>query len=158
MAAEDDVRLNVQARRPQPQQRVHAEPLSTGAKVARGSQRIRTDEHAPVPPPERHFLPPTAQTHRQELERPESLPRDDVVGNAETVRDLRAVALVTIQQLNDAGRCSCVGEQLVVDRIDQPDVAAEDERVGAALQELSGDPAEASVELVYRSHFAAHAS
>ena len=158
MPAEDHLRLDVEARRADPEQRMHAEALAAGAEVVDGSDGVRAEQDTPIGPPERHFLPATARAYRQELERPEPLPGDDMMRNAEAVRERGAIAIVTVQQLDDCGRCSCASERLVVEGIDQPPLPAGQERVAAALHELVGDPTEAAVELVYDVHFATHAS
>ena len=79
-----------------------------------------------------------------------------MVWNTEAVRERDAVARVTVDQLDHAGRRArrphTLVEPLVVDRVDQPDAAARDQRVRATLQEPVLDPAEAGVELVYRFH------
>ena len=137
---------------------MHAETLAAGAEVVDGSDGVRAEQDTPIGPPERHFLPATARAHRQELERPEPFPGDDMMRNAEASRERGAVAVVTVQQLNDSGRCSYASERVVVEGIDQPPLPAGHERVAAALPEFVGDPAEAAVELVYDVHFAAHAS
>lgn len=158
MTAEDHVRLDVQPRRPQSQQRVHSEALATGAKVVGGAERIGADEDAPLGPPERNLLPAPLVAHGQELERPDSLLRDDVMWHAEATRQLRTVPVVPVEQLDHAGRPAGPRDQLVVERVDQPGLAVDDEPVRAALHELVGDPAEAAVELVYELHFAAQSS
>lgn len=158
MPAQDHVGLHVQPRRPQTQQRVHSQALPAGAEVVGSTERIGTDEDAPLGPPEGNLLPAALVVNGQELERPDSLLRDDVMRHAEAVRQLRAVAVVPVEQLDHAGGSAGTRDQLVVERIDQPGLPVEDERVRAALHELVGDPAEAAVELVYELHFAAQAS
>jgi hypothetical protein len=72
--------------------------------------------------------------------------------NAEPPRESRAVAVVTIDELYDAGggtgRTDAVVQPVPVERIDQPDAAVRDERMRAALKELVCDPAESVFELV----------
>ena len=68
----------------------------------------------------------------------------------------RAVALVAVEQLDDAARLAGGAHPLVqagdVERIDQPDAAVDDERVRGARPGLAQSPAEAALELVYPAH------
>jgi hypothetical protein len=156
--AEDHVGLHVQPRRPQAQQRVHSEALPAGTEVVGGAKRVGADEDAPLRPPERNLLPAPLVTHGQELERPDSLPRDEMMRHAEAARQPRTVAVVPVEQLDHARRPSGTRDQLVLERIDQPGLPVNDKRVRAAFHELVGDPAETAVELVYELHFAAQSS
>jgi hypothetical protein len=67
----------------------------------------------------------------------------------------RAVAVVPVEQLEDARRSARCADSLLdpfsVDRVYDPDAAVLDERVRATLHELRDDPAEAVVELVAKS-------
>jgi hypothetical protein len=131
---------------------MHGEPFRAGAEVLRGSERIGQDEHAPLRPPQRYLLPGAPCPDRNELERADAGPRHDVMRNAEALGERRAVAIVPIEQLQDARRSAGCANTLVqpvpVERVDQPDAAVRDERVRAALHELVGDPAESAFELV----------
>ena len=78
-----------------------------------------------------------------------------------------AIAVVAVEQLQDARRCACRADPLLdtfpVDGIDHPDATVVDEGVRAPLHELVDDPAEATVELVaeadlHRCHIAAQLS
>jgi hypothetical protein len=158
VTAEDHGGLDAQPRRPQAQERMHSEALAAGAEVVGSAERVGADEDAPLGPPEGNLLPAAPVTHGQELERPDSLPRDDVMRHAEAVRQLRTIAVVSVEQLDHARRSAGTRDQLVLEWIDQPGLPVDGERVRAALHELVGDPAEAAVELVYELHFAAHAS
>jgi hypothetical protein len=75
-----------------------------------------------------------------------------VVANAEPLREGSAIAVVAIEELQDAGRRTGGADPLLdagaVDGIDHPDAAPLDERVGTAFHELVLDPAEAVLELV----------
>lgn len=72
--------------------------------------------------------------------------------NAEPRSERRAIAIVPIEQLQDACRSAGCANTLVqpvpIECVDQPDTAVRNERVRAALHELVGDPAESAVELV----------
>ena len=75
-----------------------------------------------------------------------------MVPDTELSREGGAVAVVAVEQLDDAGRCPGRTDSFLdpvsFDRIDHPDAAVVDERVRAPLHELVDDPAEASLELV----------
>jgi hypothetical protein len=87
-----------------------------------------------------------------ELERRDRFPRKTVVLDAQPLRELGAVAVVTVEQLEHAGRLTGRANSLLdacaVHGIHQPYAAVDDQRVRAALHELVDDPAEAVVELV----------
>jgi hypothetical protein len=131
---------------------MHGEPFRAGAEVFRGSERVRQDEHAPLRPPQRHLFPGAPRPDWNELKRADAGPRHHVVGNAEPRSERRAIAIVPIEQLEDACRSSGCADALVepvpVECVDQPDAAVRNERVRAALHELVGDPAESVAELV----------
>src|SRR5438552_5648583 len=141
---------------------MRSEPLVARAEVAGSPERIGTDEHALARPPKRDFLPGSAESHCQEVERSDRLLGHDVMRAAGAFRPRDAVTPVAIQQLDHTGRCAGRAHTLLDsagrDRVDQPDASVRDERVGAALQELVLDPAEAGVELVYRFHSSAQRS
>jgi len=93
--------------------------------------------------------------------------RNDVVPDTEPSGEGTAVAVVAVEQLQDARRCACGADPLLdtfpVDGIDDPDATVLDESVRAPFHELVDDPAEASVELVaepdpHRCHIAAQRS
>jgi hypothetical protein len=67
-----------------------------------------------------------------------------------------AVAVVAVEQLQDARRCACRADPLLdtfpVDGIDDPDATVFDDGVRAPFHELVDDPAEATVELVAEPH------
>ena len=74
--------------------------------------------------------------------------------DAEAARERAAVAPVAVEQLDDARGLAERADPLLhpvpVDRVDQPDLAVEHERVRAALQDrrLGRDPADAPLLLV----------
>jgi len=131
---------------------MHTKSVVTCAKVLRRTERIRQDEHAQLRPPQRHLLPEASRSDRNELELRDARTGHDVMRNAEPRRELRAIAVVTIEQLDDARRSSGTNDSIVqpvtVERVDQPDSAVGDERMRAALHEFVGDPAKAVLELV----------
>jgi hypothetical protein len=140
------------SRRTQAQQWVHSQPLLPRVVIARGAERVSGYEDALLGPPQGNFLPEAAVADGDELERPDRLAGDDIVRHPEACRQLRAGAVVTVEQLDhsrgNADRADPILHTVPVDRIDQPDVPACDERMRAALEELVDDPAEAAVELV----------
>ncbi len=75
-----------------------------------------------------------------------------MVPHAEPARELGAIAVVPVEQLDDAGGLTCGADSLLDsvarDRVDQPDAPVRDQRVRATLQELLDDPTEAAFELV----------
>src|SRR5438445_3163733 len=130
-----------------------AEPVVPRNEVSDPPEHVGDDEHAAFRPPQRHLLPHRRFQRDDELERSDRLPGDGVQRHAEPVGDPPRVAVVPIEQLDDAGGPACLPNALLhslrVDRIDHPHGAVRDERVRAALQELvRDDPAEAAVELV----------
>jgi hypothetical protein len=87
--------------------------------------------------------------------------------DAEPGGELCAVAVMPVEQLEDAGRIAGCADPLLdavcCNRIDQPDPAVRDESVRATLHELVDDPAEAAAEPVakpeaQRCHIAAQCS
>lgn len=128
------------------------EPLVACAVIARSAECVAAHEHAPPRPPERNLLPTPAHPHDAKLERRQLLLRNDVVRHPEPGRKGGAVAVVTVEELDHTGRLTGAANALLhsvtVERIDQPDASAFDERVRAALDELVLDPTEAILELV----------
>jgi len=108
---------------------MHAEPLASGAKVRSGAERVRSDERTAGRPPQRDFLPPARGAHVQELERADGPTRNDVVRDAQPARDLRAVTVVTVEELDHARRIAELGDPRAVHGIDQPHAPFDDERV-----------------------------
>ena len=131
---------------------MHPQPLVAGPEVRRGAEHVGTDEHSPVGPPERDLLPGVFVLDGDRGERAQRLLRNDVMADAEPGSERGAVAVVPVEELEDAGRRSCGADPILdsipVDGIDNPDAAVVDESVRAALHELVDDPAEAAVELV----------
>jgi hypothetical protein len=80
-----------------------------------------------------------------------------LVLDAQPARELCAVAVVTVEQLQDSGRLAggpdSFFDTVTVNRIDEPDATVDDKRVRAAFHELVHDPAEAGVELVAELDF-----
>jgi hypothetical protein len=78
--------------------------------------------------------------------------RDDVIGHGEPLRELSAVALVPVDELDDARRLACRPDAFVdavrFERIDQPDAPIRNERVRTTLEELVNEPPEPALELV----------
>ena len=103
--------------------------------------------------PERHLPPEAVVQHRQRLKRRvgEAFERAHE-RNAEPRRPGRAVARVTVEQLQDACRLAerpdAVLELRRVDGVDQPDTAVHAQGVRGALEGLVDRPAEAVLLLV----------
>lgn len=122
--------------------------------VPRGAQCVSAHEDTLLRPPEGDLLPPPRVPDDPELERRvrDRVARDDVTRHAEPARELGTVAVVTVEQLDDAGGLARGADPLLDsvarDRIDQPDAPVRDQRVRATLQELLDDPTEAAFELV----------
>ena len=147
---------------------MNPERLVACEEVVHRPERIGANQHTSLGPPEGDFLPPTPHPDRNELERRQARGGYDVMRHAETLRQLGAVSVMAVEQLQDPGRLAggphpglhAVAEE----RIDRPDAAGDDEHVRTAGHELIHDPAEAAVELVarledlQRSHIAAHVS
>ena len=131
---------------------MHGQPLVAGPVVRRSAEHVGADEHAVVGPPERDLVPGVAVPDGDAGERAHRPLRNDVVPNTEPGGESGAVAIVPVEQLQDARRCTCSADALLdtvpVDGIDRPDAAVVDERVRATLHELVDDPPEAAVELV----------
>lgn len=146
---------------------MNPEPLVAGEEVVHRPERIAADEDTSLGPPESDFLPPAPQTDRNELERRHACGGHDVMRHAETLRQLGAVPVVTVEQLQDpgrlAGRPDPVLHAVAEKWIDRPDAAGGDEHMRTARHELVHDPTEAAVELVaepavQRCHIAAQVS
>jgi hypothetical protein len=155
VSAEDHLGLKsaeLLAWRCETQEWMHGETLPAREEVRRRPEHIRADEHAPFRPPQRDLVPEAAANDRDEGERADRLSRHDVQANTEPSGKRGAIAVMTIQQLDDPGRTAGGADPLfdafAVDGIDQPDAAVDDERMRAAVHELLDDPAEAGVELV----------
>jgi hypothetical protein len=138
--------------RPEPQKRMQREALVARAVAARCAECVAAHEHAPLGPPDGDLLPAPAHPHHSKLERRKRLLRDDVVRHAESSSERSAVAVVAIEELDDAGRLArsadALQDSLTVERVDQPDAFVDDQRMRAALDELVDDPTEAALELV----------
>jgi hypothetical protein len=147
---------------------MNPEPLVAGEEVVHRPERIAADEDTSLGPPEGDFLPPAPHPDRNELERRHARGGYDVMRHTETLRQLGAIAVMPVEQLQDAGRLAGGPDPILhpvaEERIDRPDAAADDEHVRTARHELVHDPTEAAVELVarledlQRCHIAAHAS
>lgn len=146
---------------------MNPEPLVAGEEVVHRPERIAADEDTSLGPPEGDFLPPAPHPDRNQLERQHARGGHDVMRHAETVRQLGAVSVMTVEQLQDPGRLAGGPDPVlyaVAEKwIDRPDAAGGDEHVGTARHELVHDPTEAAVELVaepdlQRCHIAAHVS
>lgn len=116
---------------------MHCEALAPGTEVVGGAERIPEGEDPSFRPPERDLLPDEPAADRNELERRDRRPWDDVMRNVEARRERRAIALVPIDQLENAGgnpcRADAIPQLLRVERVDQPDTALRNERVRATL-------------------------
>jgi len=147
---------------------MNPERLVAGEEVVHRPKRIGADQHTSLGPPEGDFLPPAPHPDRNELERRHARGRYDVMRHAETLRQLGAVSVMAVEQLQDPGRFTRgpdpIFHAVTEERIDRPDAAGDDEHVRTARHELIHDPTEAAVELVarlgdlQRSHIAAHVS
>ena len=135
---------------------MHPQPLVAGAEVRRSAEHVGTDEHSSVGPPERDLLPGVFVLDGDRSERAERFLRNDVMADTEPGSERGAVAVVPVEQLEDARRRACGADPLLdaipVDGIDHPDTAVVDESVRTALHELVDDPAEPAVELVAETH------
>ena len=109
VSAEDVERLEAGerlARRLEPQERVDADRLVGRAEVADGAERVADDEDPLRGEPKRHLLPEPAADDRDHLERRvgHSVEGRHVERDAEAARDGRTVALVAVEELDDASR------------------------------------------------------
>src|SRR5919204_5531328 len=127
---------------------MHRDPVAPRTVVARPPERVRADEDATLRPPERDLVPPPPLAHVDELELSNLVPRDDVMRDAKADGEASAVTVVAMDELNDtcrlAGGAHPLLDPLDDNGIDQPDASVRDERVGAPLEELVADPAEAA--------------
>ena len=147
---------------------MNPERLVACEEVVHRPERIAADEDTSLGPPEGDFLPPAPHPDRNELERRQARGGYDVVRHAETLRQLGAVSVMPVEQLQDPGRLAGGPDPILhavaEERIDRPDAAGGDEHVRTARHELIHDPTEAAVELVarledlQRCHIAAHVS
>jgi hypothetical protein len=146
---------------------MNPKPLVAGEEVVHGPERIAADEDTSLGPPESDFLPPAPQPDRNELKRRHACGGHDVMRHAETLRQLGAVPIMAVEQLQDASRLARRPDPVlypVAEKwIDRPDAAGGDEHVRTARHELVHDPTEPAVELVakpelQRCHIAAHVS
>ena len=146
---------------------MNPEPLVACEEVVHSPERIGADQHTSLGPTEGHFLPPAAHPDRNELERRHARGGYNVMRHAEALRQLGAVSVVPVEQLQDPGRLAGGADPLLhavaQDWIDRPDAAGSGEHVRTARHELIHDPTEAAVELVaepdlQRCHIAAHVS
>ena len=114
---------------------------------------VGAEERPALRLPERDLAPEAVVPHRQRLERGAG---DALEGaherDAEPRRPRRAVARVAVEQLQDAcglaERADALLELRRVDRVDQPDAAADAQRVRGAREGLVDRPAEAVLLLV----------
>src|SRR5213593_4146499 len=131
---------------------MHRQPLIAGPVVPRSAEHIRADKHAAVWPPERDLVPRLAVPDGDAGERAQRPLRNNVVPDTESSGESGAVAVVPVEQLEDArgcpGRADPLLDTVSVDGIDHPDAAVLDEGVRATLHELVDDPAEPAAELV----------
>ena len=146
---------------------MNPERLIACVEIVHRPERIGADEHTSLGPPEGDFLPPAPHPDRNELEWRQARGGYEVVRHAETLRQLGAVSVVPVEELQDPGRLAGSADPILhavaEKRIDRPDAAGCDERMRTARHELIHDPTEAAVELVaepdlQRCHIAAHVS
>src|SRR4051812_15151834 len=108
---------------------MHAEPLTSGTKVCSGAERVRSDEDTVLRPPQRDLLPPARGAHVQEIERADGPARNDVVRNTQPGCNLRAVTVVTVEELDHARGIAKLIDPRPVHGIDEPHAPFDDERV-----------------------------
>jgi hypothetical protein len=147
---------------------MNPEPLVACEEVVHSPERIGADEQTSLGPPEGDFLPPAPHPDRNELEWRQARGGYDMVRHAETLRQLGAVSVMPVEQLQDPGRLAGGPDPtlhaVAQDWIDRPNAPGGDEHVRTARHELIHDPAKAAVELVarledlQRCHIAAHVS
>ena len=134
---------------------MHRQPLIAGPVIPRSAEQIGADEHAAIGPPERDLVPRPAVPDGDAGERAQRPLRNNVVPDTEASGESGAVAVVPVEQLEDArgcpGRADPLLDTVSVDGIDHPDAAVLDEGVRATLHELVDDPAEAAAELVAKA-------
>jgi hypothetical protein len=134
---------------------MHSYELLAGSVVPRRSERVAAHEKSLLRPPKRDLLPTTVCADLTEDERSERLARHHMVRHAEPLGERSAVAVVAVEQLDDAGRLTRgadpIHHSLPVDRIDEPDLVVHYQRMGAAFEELALDePLETCLELSER--------
>lgn len=142
----------------QAQERMDAEALAGRAEVAGAAEGVCADDDALLRKPERD-LPPALEADDGSDDEGRSRQigqRRDMERHTEPVRDRGAVALVPVEELDDAGRLAegaePVVEAVAVDRVGQPHTAVCQHGVRGAAQKLPlGQPAEAVLELVAES-------
>lgn len=109
---------------------MHRQSLVAGSVVPRTAEHIGADEHAAIGPPKRDFVPRLSAPDGDEGERAQRTLRDDVVPDTEPSCKGGAVAVVTVEQLEDASRCPRRADPLLdtvsVNGIDRPDAAVLD--------------------------------
>jgi len=131
---------------------MHRQSFIAGPVIPRSAEHIGADEHAAIGPPERDLVPRLAVPDGDAGERAQRSLRNNVVSDTEPSGEGGAVAVVPVEQLEDARGCAPRADPLLdtvsVDRIDRPDATVLDESVRATLHELVDDPAEAAAELV----------
>ena len=146
---------------------MNTERLVASEEVVHRPERIAADEDTSLGPPEGDFLPSAPHPDRNELERRHARGGYDVMRHAETLRQLCAVSVMTVEQLQDPGRLAGGPDPILhavaEERIDHPDAVGDNESVRTARHELVDDPTKAAVELVaepdlQRCHIAAHVS
>jgi hypothetical protein len=143
-------------RRPESEQRMNAEPFASGPEVRSRADRLRADEDALARKPEGDLVPARDVQNARDLEGRARDPGEgrDVERDTEPRCDSRAVPVVAIEQLDDAGRLAEASDALVdagpVDRIENPDLPARRDRMrrAAAQLRLRRRPADAAFELV----------
>jgi hypothetical protein len=135
--------------------------------IPRSAEHIGADKHAAIGPPERDLVPRLAVSDRDASERAQRALRNNMVPDTEPSGEGGAVAVVPVEQLEDARgrarRADPLLDTVSVDGIDHPDATVLDEGVRATLHELVDDPAEPAAELIakaeaQRCHIAAHCS
>ncbi len=125
----------------------------SGAEELERAEDVRAEQRPALRLPERDLPPEAVVQHRQRLKRRagEALERPHE-RDAEPRRPGRAVARVTVEQLQDACRLAerpdAVLELRRVDGVDQPDAAVHAQGVRGALEGLVDRPAEAVLLLV----------
>ncbi len=143
-------------RREEPQQRVDRQALARSAVVPGRADRVGDDEDALIE--ERRDLTPAPAPHDLHRRDPGGSARSHVQRHAQPLGDLRAIASVPVEKLDDAPRLAersdSVVEPIGVEHVEQPDLPAVEDRVRRSLHELGlvGLPAEAGFELVDDSH------
>ena len=122
--------------------------VTAGSEEPVRADRLCNDERAGRSPPERRFPPPLGTDERDRLERAgHDRVGCDEVGNVELCGDRRAVAVVSVEQLQDAGRdaelASTRERRLEAHRVDEPDAPFGGESMRRPRRRLVDDPGEA---------------